>query len=174
MFVVVYRPGSQPVRDQFFTELTLVLEALAVYSCDVVLTGDFNIHVDDASDLHAWRLGDVLQSFGLDQSVVGPTHVGGRTLDLVITRSDRPRPTVVVDLPQVSDHSLVRFQLPLQRPQLQYVDVETCTWKGFDAERFRSDLLGSRACCRALLAATLACQLMGYRSSTTPDSAADR
>ena len=47
VFVVVYRPGNQPVRDQFFTELTSVLEAIALYSCDVVLTGDFNIHVDD-------------------------------------------------------------------------------------------------------------------------------
>ena len=147
VFVVVYRPGSQPVRDQFFTELTSVLEAIALYSCDVVLTGDFNIHVDDDADTHAVRLADVLQSFGLVQSVVGPTHVGGRTLDLVITRSDRPRPKIDVDLPQVSDHSLVRFQLPIQRPPIQHVDVETRHWKGFDAASFRADLLASSLCC---------------------------
>src|SRR5208282_675939 len=117
--VVVYRPGSQPVCGKFFVELTSVLEALAVYSCDVVLTGDFSIHVDDATDPHATRLDDVLRSFGLVQSVVGPTHVGGHTIDLVITRSDQPRPTVDVDLPDVSDHSLVHFRLPIQRPPLQ-------------------------------------------------------
>ena len=147
VFVVVYRPGSQPVRDQFFTELTSILEAIALYSCDVVLTGDFNIHVDDDADTHAVRLADVFQLFGLVQSVVGPTHVGGRTLDLVITRSDRPRPKIDVDLPQVSDHSLVRFQLPIQRPPIQHVDVETRHWKDFDAASFRADLLASSLCC---------------------------
>jgi hypothetical protein len=118
-----------------------------VLSPDVVLTGDFNIHVDDPTDTHAARLGDIFQSFGLVQSVVGPTHVGGHTLDLVVTRSDRPPPAVVVDLPQVSDHSLVKFQLPIQCPPLQYVDVSTRAWKNFDAVRFRDDLLGSCLCC---------------------------
>ena len=40
VFVAIYRSGSQAVRDiLFFTELTNLLESLAVYSCDVVLTG---------------------------------------------------------------------------------------------------------------------------------------
>ena len=46
----------------------------------------------------------------------------------------------------LSDHSLVLFQLPLPRPPLRYVDVNTHTWKGFDADRFRLDLLNSRLC----------------------------
>src|SRR5208282_5346883 len=62
------------------------------------------------------------------------------------TRSDRPRPIVAVDLPLLSDHSLVRFQLPMQRPPLQYVDVATRAWKNFDQERFRADLLNTRLC----------------------------
>lgn len=147
VIVAVYRPGSWLVSDLFYTELTSLLEALAVYSSDVVLTGDFNVHVDDPADTRSARLNDILQSFGFIQSVVGPTHIGGHTLDLVITRSDRPPPAVVVDLPQVSDHSLVRFQLPIQRPPLQYVDVSTRAWKNFDADRFRADLLGSCLCC---------------------------
>ena len=147
VFAVLYRKGSEPVREQFFTELTSVLEALAVFSCDVVLTGDFNIHVDDVTDSHAVRLADLLKSFGLVQSVVGPTHVLGRTLDLVITRSDRPRPDVSVDLPQLSDHSLIRFRLPIQRPPPRHIDVETRAWRGFNADSFRADLLASRLCC---------------------------
>ena len=149
VFVAIYRPGSQIMSEQFYTEFVAVLEPVAVYSCDVVLTGDFNIHDDDPIDVHAVRLNSILQSFGLVQSVVGPTHRGGHTLDLVITRSDRPRPIVAVDLPLLSDHSLVRFQLPMQRPPLQYVDVAMRAWKNFDQELFRADLLKSRLCCTA-------------------------
>ena len=51
----------------------------------------------------------LLQSCRLVQSVVGPTHTHGNTLDLVITRSDLPRPAIIVDLPQVTDHSLIHI-----------------------------------------------------------------
>jgi len=88
----------------------------------------------------------MLQSFGLLQSVVGPTREQ-RTLDLVITRSDRPPPVVVVDPAEISDHSLVRFQLSIQRPPLQFVDVSTRAWKSFDTDCFRDDLLRSPLCC---------------------------
>ena len=122
--MVIYRSGREAVRDLFFTELTNLLESLAVYSCDVVLTGDFNVHVDDSQVAHAIKLNAMLVSFGLLQSVVGPTREQ-RTLDLVITRSDKPPPVVVVDPAEISDHSLVRFQLSIQRPPLQFVDVST-------------------------------------------------
>ena len=68
-----------------------------------------------------------------------------RTLDLVITRSDRP--VVVVDPVEISDHSLVQFQLSIQRPPLQFVDVSTRAWKSFDTDCFRDDLLRSPLCC---------------------------
>ena len=45
----------------FFTELTSMLESPGVYSCDTVLTGDFNFRVDDPTDIHAVRFGAVLQ-----------------------------------------------------------------------------------------------------------------
>ena len=63
-----------------------------------------------------------------------------------ITRSDLPHPSVTVDLPQVSDHSLVRFQIPIHRPPPQILNVNRRAWKNFDTERFRVDLLKSELC----------------------------
>ena len=80
------------------------------------------------------------------QSVVGPTHTHGNTLDLVITRSDLSRPVVTVDLPRISDHSLIRIELSIPRPPLQFMDISTRAWKGFDSDRFRSDLLSVPLC----------------------------
>jgi len=87
VFVVIYRPGSQALREPFFSELTTLFDVLVTYSADIVITGDFNIHVDKENNSHTRKLNDLLSSFDLVQSVTGPTHLAGHTLDLVITRS---------------------------------------------------------------------------------------
>ena len=88
----------------------------------------------------------MLESFGLIQSVQGPTHNCGHTLDLVITRSDHDPPVIKVDPPLISDHSVVSFELRLQRPPIRMIDVDTRSWKGFNEDKFRSDLLKSQLC----------------------------
>ena len=89
---------------------------------------------------------DLIRSFGLSQVVIGPTHNRGHTLDLVITRDGFPIETPTVDPPLLSDHSLVLFKLPLLRPPLEYRDVSTRKWKGFDQQSFKTDLLANRLC----------------------------
>jgi len=76
----VYRPGSQEVSIAFFKELATMFERLSVYSCPVVICGDFNVHDDDASCADAVRLADLLQSFGYVQHVTTATHTAGHTL----------------------------------------------------------------------------------------------
>ena len=99
------------------------------------------------SDPHAVRLLDLVPSFGFVQSVTDPTHILGNTLDLVITGSDLPHPLVIVDLPQVSDHSLVRFQISIQRPPVQFVDISTPELStGMMDPRVGSGRVGSRFC----------------------------
>jgi hypothetical protein len=52
----------------------------------LVITGDFNFHVDIPTDRDAIKFLDILESYCLEQHVVGPTHVDGHTLDLIISR----------------------------------------------------------------------------------------
>lgn len=47
--------------------------------------GDFNFHVDVPSDTAAQSFLSIVNSFGLQQHVVGPTHRLDRTLDLVLS-----------------------------------------------------------------------------------------
>ena len=85
----------------------------------------------------------------LCQSVSGPTHKDGHTLDVVISRADLPQPTIDIrSCDEYSDHSLVLFQLRLPRPPLRFVDVSTRAWKNFDSDKFRQDLLESHLCQR--------------------------
>ena len=95
------------------------------------------------------RLAELLDTFGLSQLVSVPTHRDGHSLlsTPFITRADLALPVVDVrPSDEYSDHSLFLFQLPLPRPPLRYVDVNIPAWKGFDADRFRLDLLNSRLC----------------------------
>ena len=78
--LLVYRPGSQQVSNLFFEELTRYLEVLALYKCQIVIAGDFNIHVEKNDDRDAARLLDLFASFDCTQHVHEPTHARGGTL----------------------------------------------------------------------------------------------
>ena len=143
--LAIYRTGT--ITAEFFDELASMLELLVVYSCPVLITGDINIHLDDPLDVNAIKFNGILDSFGLTQSVVGPTHSLGRTLNVVITRNDLPRPIINVGLPgEISDHSLLVFQLQLPRPPVNFMNVSTRAWKSFNEDSFRIELRASRLC----------------------------
>ena len=59
----VYRPGSRAVSEDFFDELTVVLELLSTFRCQIIVSGNINIHVDVGDDWHAVRLTRILGSF---------------------------------------------------------------------------------------------------------------
>lgn len=60
ILVAIYRPSSTNV-----TYVVFVLEAVFTYRCELVIVGDFNIHVDDLHDVTTLRLCDLLDAFGL-------------------------------------------------------------------------------------------------------------
>ena len=73
-----------------------MLEVVATFRSQVIVTGDFNVHVNDPTDRHANRLAELLTTFDMRQAVTQPTHTDGNTLDLVITKSDDFSSTAVV------------------------------------------------------------------------------
>ena len=51
----------------------------------ILITGDFNLHIDNVSDFNAMDFLQLLHSFDFIQHTAGPTHNCGHTLDLVIS-----------------------------------------------------------------------------------------
>ena len=80
----------------------------------MVISGDFNIHVDDNGP--ARRFHDMHDVFGLVQHITGPTHRLGHTLDLIITLPACAPYNIIVDAPMLSDHSLVTCNFALSQP----------------------------------------------------------
>ena len=145
MLFGIYRPGSQAVYDAFFDDLSVVLEQLAVYSCPVVVYGDFNIHVDLSDDKLAAQLLQLLQSFDMVQHVTEPTLIAAHTLDLVIATQDTTIDGVHVATP-ISDHSLVIFMLRAKKQAPAVQSVTSRAWRRLSMEDFASDLAASKLC----------------------------
>ena len=144
---VVYRPGSECVRQMFFTELRDVMDRLATFAEPIFLVGDLNIRLDRPSDPYAATLVDDLASYGCTNRVTSATHVCGGMLDVVVTRDDLSVPSVDVTDVDLSDHRLLSWQAPLVRPCPSYSTVTSRPWNRLDLAEFRAELLQSSLCC---------------------------
>ena len=69
-----------------FTSLLDYLESVVMSTGKLLITGDFNFHVDVPTDPINIHFRDLLDAMGLVQHVKQPTHIHGHTLDLIITR----------------------------------------------------------------------------------------
>jgi len=146
--LLIYRPGSLAVTDIFFTELIAYLEVLALYKCQIVIAGDFNIHSERHDNSASQRLADIMFSFDCVQHVPATaTHVGGGTIDLLFTKSDEIVEDVLVDAPgSISDHSLIRWCIPVQLQPVIVLQRQFRAWKSLDVNAFRSALSTSDLC----------------------------
>jgi len=84
---IIYRPPNsddhQVPTNVLFTEFSKYLESTVLSEENLLISGYFNIHVDNIHDSDAIKFSDLLESFGLKQHVTGPTHKDGHTLDLI-------------------------------------------------------------------------------------------
>ena len=120
----IYRLGSIVVTSDFFIELTMFLESLATYRCQIILLSDFNIHIERSEDIHAKELAELLSSFDIVKHVDEATHNHGGCLDVVITRSDFAVFDVMVTEVSFSDHCLMTCHLPAIPPVAVEVQVK--------------------------------------------------
>ena len=138
--VVVYRPPSTK-PSLFLTEFSAYLEQLVIMTGKLLIVGDFNIHLDDSSNLFSQKFLSTIKSFGLEQHVSDPTHVSGHVLDLVLSRpADRTIADCFVS-GLVSDHFVVRCLIRTHRPFRPQKTVSFRKLKSIDLDAFARDLL---------------------------------
>lgn len=108
ILVNVYRP-PKPNKD-FIDDFTTFLTHICSLSSNIILLGDFNIHMDNTNHTLTKDFTSCLDSFGLQQHIGFPTHSKGHVLDLVCCSGVTPFNCSAVHLP-ISDHMLVSFNL---------------------------------------------------------------
>ena len=106
----VYRPPystNHPVTIRtFFAEFSTYLESIVMSPEPLLVTGDFNIHVDELGDQDGDAFLGKLESMGFLQHVDKPTHRSGHTLDLIITRQCD---SVLASAPTTFYHTIVLY-----------------------------------------------------------------
>lgn len=150
IFTIYHIPYSQahPVTTSvFFDEFTTYLESIIMSPEPLLITGDFNIHVNTPSDSDASRFHDLLSSMGLEQHVDKPTHISGHTLDLIITRcSDSLLTATPMADYLFSDHITVLCDLTLGKPSSKIEQVSYRKLKAIDIEDLKQELAISELC----------------------------
>ena len=68
----------------FLDEVTDFLATFLVEYNNIIIMGDFNIHVNNTNDPDAQIFLDTMEALGLDNHVNFSTHNRGNTLDLVL------------------------------------------------------------------------------------------
>ncbi len=147
-FIVVYRPTyseAHPVtKATFLREFSEYLETALLLPGSLLITGDFNLHVDNSEDSDAANFLQILDSCGLKQHIHEPTHREGHTLDLIITREDENvlYSAPIVDF-MISDHLSVLAKLHVPKPPLAVKQVTFRKLKTIDVDAFSRDLANS-------------------------------
>ncbi|CAB3993776.1 Hypothetical predicted protein [Paramuricea clavata] len=149
--VVVYRiPYSDihPISTSiFFDGFANFLESAVLCTDQLLMTGDFNIHVDVTDDVDAVKLQELLESTGLQQHVNVPTHIRGHTLDLIITKHSE---NIVTSPPRTdylfSDHMPVHCNLLVNKPCLKKTHISYKKVKSINVDALRNDLSNSDLC----------------------------
>ncbi len=145
----IYRPPdsssySRPFST-FMSEFSSFLSSSATTPDNFLITGDFNIHVNNPSDAHSSQFLTLLESFNLRQHVSVSTHISSNTLDLVIAPgSSNILSSVTVTPVSPSDHymvmSSVNFQPPPPRPAILRTFRRI---KSIDVHNFCNDIVSS-------------------------------
>jgi hypothetical protein len=148
--IVVYRPppnsknGFTP--NQFLEEFNDLMDKKIVEPGKLLITGDFNFHMDKLDDNLARNFRNALSPYGLTQHVpLKPTQKKGHTLDLVITRSDDDLVTdcKIVSEPALSDHYWISGSLKIQKPQLPTKLIKFRKIKNINQQVFQADISNS-------------------------------
>ena len=123
----LYHPqqGTDPKVNNanLLDQLTDLLSYVVPKHQDIIILGDFNIHINDPEDQDAKILQDTLNAFNLKQHVNIPTHNLGHTIDLIITSNDYRGK--LIPGPYISDHRMITLNTnipnPKSRTEIKYV-----------------------------------------------------
>ncbi len=102
---------------------------------NVLIVGDFNIHVDNENYALESAFIDILNSIGVRQHVSGHTHCRNHTLDLILSHGiDVNGVDILQQSDDISDHYLVLCKLQISKaenstPSYKYRRTITSTTK---------------------------------------------
>ena len=147
-FVAVYRPTPSATNglltSQFLTEFEQFLDYICTTPGQLVILGDFNVHVDNPNKWDSKRFISTLSTYGFYQHIHGSTHKHGHTLDLVITRlDDNIVQNCLVHPMWYSDHHIIMCSVRYAKPPPMKVVKTSRDFRSLDVDKLNT-LLNDR------------------------------
>ena len=138
---VVYQPQR---TAQFLDEFTSYIANIVNAPGNLLVMGDFNLHVDDNADRSAREFLSSMTSLGLKQHVTAPTHRSGHTLDLVLSPPDSPL-DIRCDSRDccLSDHFAVFVRTSIVKPPLPRKTITYRKTKSITREALQDAVLST-------------------------------
>ena len=136
-----YNDTNKCTDAMFLDDLVGFLEQVLTSYSNIIIAGDFNLHVYDKDNLDAQVFMDLLTAFGLQNHIDFPTHKSTHTLDLVI--SECISHLVVKDSSpgqHLSDHTSVISHLSVDKPPLEVKKCTYCRLKEIDTDEISTKL----------------------------------
>ena len=139
--VGVYRPPDKSIQDflDLFTEY--IADLIAEHE-DIVLVGDFNIHINNEDNPNAVIFLDTMTTLGLHQYINGSMHCSGNCLDLVFTEElSRMKVKKCLISDYLSDHAVVLCGLTIPKQDQVRKWITYRNINGIDVDKFTNDLV---------------------------------
>ena len=133
------------MTDKFFDEFTTLLESVAIFQIEVIISGDFYIHVDDTNDRYGRRLLEILDSFDMVQNISVPTT--RVATHWMLLSPDEIRPSR--DFASIHTSTPITVsprRLPPGNFAVRHRSKDVRFWKRLNRDSFRQSLLNSQLC----------------------------
>ena len=136
---VLYRPPKTSVI-KFCTELTTLIERYIMDRGKAIRVGDFNIHVNDVTNLDTITFRNFLDSFHLKNMFSFLTHKSHHTINLFLQDIDANIVQDTIRGFMLSDHNFVDCILNVGKPTNPTKMVSFMKVKSINQKAFKTDL----------------------------------
>ena len=127
----IYRPPDSSI-PQFLDIFMELLVDIVTSNMNLVVLGDFKIHVNKIDDPNAGIFLDTMTASGMKQHVTGPTHRSRNCLDLIFTEEMSKIKAIECSHSMfVSDHSSIQCILNIPK--------ESCTRKKITYRKLKDE-----------------------------------
>ena len=140
ILVLVYHPPQIQVCYNSAMNYQDVLEEMVNIRGEMIMIGDFNIHMDITDDPNTITFNDFLDSFNVHYHVNFPTHKSLHYLDLVITDTNWNIMHTVKQGHMLSDHNFIDCSLHIEKPKPPIKIVTYRKLKNIDIKTLGEDM----------------------------------
>ena len=135
--ITIYRPPNKS-KSEFIEELSDLFESLED-TRNLIICGDFNLHMDNQNDRYVKKFIDILENHDLVNNVKSSTSIGNHIIDLIIhnkrseiTSNIEIEPECTISL----THKLITFQIDTKKTEIVKKRIIYRNKNNFDAKNF--------------------------------------